>query len=605
MHVRPSLLLSILPVLLIPNALQAQTAYQSKPVHGLVAIVTNPKWIEMRAGNILLDFDCKIQHVDGSPLASEPPPTFLTATPVGTPQAPPNQNIPLFPKGLPALLPGDGDNINVSGWTLNKFDSTAGHLGWVETTYNGQLSGDVRGLNPSAAAAHIEFDVIDPGANKIMSTSQTSIAQFNNVQIPTVKDVKEPLNLTCTTPWGVVVTLNGITRETDSGSGGSGKDSTNYDFTVDRHALPDDDVSVTILTALDGGVPIAGIRSIVAGGTDNKTRVSARSGPIDAAVHKTADLSFKIVEKSPSKGESIVRTPLDVTVPLKGIPSTATQADTDVLPTTTVSSGTFTLKQVNSKPGSSSEYVIWTRSSDPKVLWMIAGLPSSTTSNAQYSGLAPVAYINGGNGKAIPVYEGLSGITNAGPDNLPLLTNEYGVHYVSASKVVPHPPITLVASPVAQRQQVYTFTNIKIPAPGQSLVVNQYADGTHNGPILRSIKWKGPATEPNSSFQKVDQGTSCLELEYVFAAADSETVLLTLLNARDDMNDALCAMQQCFPPSSLSPIATAGNGHVFVIETYLPSSVSKTISTNVYLTQDIPAGSPINLTIDSNGNWVK
>jgi len=265
----------------------------------------------------MLDFDFRIQRADGTPV---PLPTTVSV-PARTRrdqyrwingEATFGMDI-----GTPMGPYADSTGLIVNGWTLNNFDPTIEHGGLVTKAVTGEgWHADLLGLNPKSGVAHIEFDVRAPNAPASQVESQSCLMEFDNVPVPTKTGDDENVNLSYQTPWGAAAHLKSLYEEAPSANF---KGMTIYNFTIDESAPADNAVTIQLDGAYDNGTKIDD-PLYYNGSFSIQREYCLNSGPLDPAEHPKVKLNFKITEKSQLRGSTAAWYPLEVQVPLTGIP---------------------------------------------------------------------------------------------------------------------------------------------------------------------------------------------------------------------------------------------------------------------------------------------
>jgi hypothetical protein len=567
-----------IPLLLIclPAAANAQTTYQSKPVHGLKLVITNPKWKTLQTGNAMLDFDFRIQRADGTPV---PLPTTVSV-PARTRrdqyrwingEATFGMDI-----GTPMGPYADSTGLIVNGWTLNNFDPTIEHGGLVTKAVTGEgWHADLLGLNPKSGVAHIEFDVRAPNAPASQVESQSCLMEFDNVPVPTKTGDDENVNLSYQTPWGALVHLKSVWEEAPSANF---KGKTQYDFTISEEAPPDNEVIIQRDSTYDNGTkiddPLNYNQSF-----KHKGEYHLDAGPLDPAQHQKVKLIFKLTEKSQLRGSSTAWYPLEVQVPLADIPLPPSTAKVSKAENVNIPAAELSWCEDSFEGMAGQSHCLWIKSKNSTSTWRItdAGWKKTSTDvpkvDPQTLAIQKSNIIIRINGTAQieHLLPGLTSNVNVSSDGKMLHAGETGIRFVSLDFNIPKTPSSITAMPTVHHQTILTFSNIPVPLPGQTIVVNQNAAGSANHElVLHSVKWVVPNQQAKEG-DSAQRGLSySLQLEFACMENDQSKPALSLLFARDNENNSLGGVEQGVIPDTLSPIAAITNRTIFVTQIFTP-----------------------------------
>ena len=467
-------------------------------------------------------------------------------------------------------------SFRVGGWTENDFDCSLPHEGSVTPDPDGKgWIATIPGINPHSRIAHVEVDVRDPNASSSQSTDSFSNLQIDDVPFPAVDDQTQPFTHKFTTPWGAELTFNGLTVVTKSFFT---KTVLRYDFGINFAKVPDDNLNFQAINMYDGGVPVDGFKSDIIGTTTTNGYYAPYTEAIPSGSHKSVRIEFQIHEFAISPSLTVGWTPIEFDVPVPAVPTIQAKPPAEHVTTAKIGSCQFSFEDLDFPMNWMHSYRMWTNSLDPNSKFRL--------------------FDAGWLGKAAPHDQ------NATSENYdlywhtngnPFRSGEYGLHFDSHRSETFY-PIGVTSQRVIHKQQVLIFRAVPVPQPGQKILLNRMPESSSSYPLsLRSIKWVDQNGDADTSMVAYK-----LELTFVLAAPLGSAPSIEMLSARDSENNALGAFIKGTAPSTTSPIASDS---LFNLQISIPPHGSKFVRFKAIVTEEMPAGPPVHLSMDSDGKW--
>ncbi|HEY3330034.1 MAG TPA: hypothetical protein VGK19_08445 [Capsulimonadaceae bacterium] len=530
----------------------AQTIYTTSS-NGYRIAITHPSLEALEPGHADLAFYFRVEKSDGSKL-------------------PPNTPLP---------------EVSVTGWTAQNIDPGCSHAATLDETRSGNpFSAHLSGLDLRCKTAHLIFSLRDPGNTTAPPTRIVSHVVFDGIPPPRALNVPVPVNQSCTTPFGTIVTLKRISTTTDPNWG---RTYSRFDFAIDHSKVPDDEVWLSRIAFYNAGVPIVKTSSP----SGNISCPPGERWMIQQALMPglTGPLKFDfaIQETAASLSRAVGWFPLEAEIPLARLETPKVVKEIAGQCGVEYNGNDFRLQLVRSTTYKDLWYTFFhTKSANRGITWFI--------NDMEWMGPgARRGYSHGfARGNELSLNADGSVI---GPD-------ESNALFVWSSAATTPWPIKVKIYPSHRIQETLTFSNIKVIGRGQDVKVNQHPDkpSRFNVRLVRVITPVSSSIDDQSAdriLRFIPNGTMGL----VFETTDADKSYIGMAEewARDTTGYAVNKHRMKFCEGYASP--TNPRVKEFVVTTEIPAQGSKSINLKAVIVKDEKAGDPVWFLVNQDGSW--